>query len=187
MEKKCSNKRNFCIDCLMYHCRHNIIPIYNDTNLINFKIVVCFDTNNRIYEYSINDLQMLELAYMLTIHKSQGSEYNTVFVIINDNYNLSLNLLYTAFSRAKNNIILISNEEFIKEGINNKVNRKSLLNIIINYYDEINNIQPQLQHDLKDNNNDNDNQTYLLRHDSKDHDNNNEIVNFINYLNENYI
>ena len=139
----------------------NIIPVYNDTNsnIINFKIVVCFDTNNRIHEYFINDLQMLELAYILTIHKSQGSEYNTVFVIINDNYNLSLNLLYTAFSRAKNNIILIANEAFIKEGINNKIKRKSLLNIIINYYDEINN-----------NNN-----------------NNNEIVNFINYLNENYI
>jgi hypothetical protein len=152
----------------------NIIPVYNDTNIINFKIVVCFDTNNRVHEYSINDLQMLELAYILTIHKSQGSEYNTVFVIINDNYNLSLNLLYTAFSRAKNNIILIASEEFIKEGINNKVKRKSLLNIIINYYDDINNNQPHLLQCTSGYNNNNDN-------------NNNEIVNFINYLNENYI
>jgi len=60
--------------------------------------------------YSNLERDDLDLAYALTVHKSQGSEYSTVFVVVDDNLNLLLTrqLLYTAVSRAKKKVYILS-------------------------------------------------------------------------------
>ena len=59
--------------------------------------------------YAIDDLDRLELASAITIHKSQGSEFNTVIIpILKEQYiMLRRNLIYTAVTRAKKKIILV--------------------------------------------------------------------------------
>jgi len=63
----------------------------------------------RIEKYLPDDLDKLELAYSITIHKSQGSEFGTVIIpILKEQYiMLRRNLIYTAVTRAKKKIILV--------------------------------------------------------------------------------
>lgn len=60
-------------------------------------------------QYDFSELEQLELAYALTVHKSQGSEYPVVVIPVWDYVPMltSMNLLYTAVTRAKKYILLI--------------------------------------------------------------------------------
>ena len=70
-------------------------------------MVVTFD--GRPVEYDAADLDELTLAYATTIHKSQGSEYPAVIVIIHTQHYVMLqrNLLYTAITRGKKLVLLM--------------------------------------------------------------------------------
>ena len=81
---------------------------------------ILFDDGRRVY-YPFAQLDELELAYAVTIHKSQGSEYPLVILpILNGPEMLmSRNLLYTAVTRAKRCVILIGSEARIQQMIDN--------------------------------------------------------------------
>jgi len=66
-------------------------------------------SGSRLEKYTTEDLDKLELAYAITIHKSQGSEFKTVIIpILKEQYiMLRRNLIYTAVTRAKKKIILV--------------------------------------------------------------------------------
>jgi len=79
-------------------------------------------------EYEYNDLDSLELAYAITIHKAQGSEYPAVVVPILTSHFIMLqrNLLYTAVSRAKRLVILVGSRKAIYIALkNDKVTRRN--------------------------------------------------------------
>ncbi len=65
--------------------------------------------------------------YAMTIHKSQGSEYDTVLVILPDTDSeiLSRELLYTAITRARKQVIVIANEQQLRTAIETRVERQS--------------------------------------------------------------
>ncbi len=67
------------------------------------------------------EMEQVSLAYASTIHKSQGSEYKVVVVALDSSHYMMLqrNLLYTAVTRAKERIFLISNMGTIKRAIEN--------------------------------------------------------------------
>ena len=71
------------------------------------KMVVAFD--GRPVQYDGGDLDELVLAYAMTIHKSQGSEYPAVIIILHTQHYVMLqrNLLYTALTRGKKLVLLI--------------------------------------------------------------------------------
>jgi exodeoxyribonuclease V alpha subunit len=72
-----------------------------------------------------------ETVFAMTIHKSQGSEFESVCVILPENEKtriLTRELLYTAVSRAKNNVTVQSRQEVITETISREVNRASGIN-----------------------------------------------------------
>ncbi|MGL1901444.1 MAG: ATP-dependent RecD-like DNA helicase [Fibrobacterales bacterium] len=68
-----------------------------------------------------NEMEQVSLAYASTIHKSQGSEYKVVVVVLDASHYMMLqrNLLYTAITRAKERIFLIANMGTIKRAITN--------------------------------------------------------------------
>ena len=94
------------------------------------KITIKFDDNKEV-EYDYTNLEELELAYAITIHKSQGSEYPLVILPIHSGppMLLSRNLLYTAVTRAKKYVVVVGLEDTIKRMIDNKreINRYSSL------------------------------------------------------------
>jgi len=67
----------------------------------------------RIVEYSLEDMETIDLAYSTTIHKSQGSEYPVVIIpILTEAYILlQRNLIYTAITRAKTKVILVGQKK----------------------------------------------------------------------------
>ena len=72
---------------------------------------------DRVATYFSEDLGQLELAYAVTVHKSQGSEYNFVVLPLFDvPYKLKYrNLLYTAVTRAKKMLICVGEQSIWNE------------------------------------------------------------------------
>lgn len=75
----------------------------------NREIKVKYDS--REVQYDFNELDELILAYSMTVHKSQGSEYPAVIIPIHTQHYMMLqrNLLYTAVTRGKKLVILLGN------------------------------------------------------------------------------
>ena len=88
------------------------------------KVVVTFD--GRPVTYEPGDLDELVLAYATTIHKSQGSEYPAVIVIMHTQHYVMLqrNLLYTAITRGKKLVLLIGVPYAINQAIQNNTVRE---------------------------------------------------------------
>ena len=66
-------------------------------------------------------------AWAMSIHKSQGSEFDNVFVVLPDRDTrvLSRELLYTAVTRAKNKVVLVGSEETLRTAIGTTARRES--------------------------------------------------------------
>ena len=80
--------------------------------------------------YNFNDLSDITLAYALSVHKAQGSEYSYVYFIFDQSQSHMLykKLIYTAISRARNKLVLIGNKEVFLRAVNKElINRKTTL------------------------------------------------------------
>ena len=87
-------------------------------------------TDARTVDYPAEELSQLELAYATTIHKSQGSEFDTVIIpILKEQYiMLRRNLIYTAVSRAKRKVILIGQKQALYMAVaRNDIDRRNTL------------------------------------------------------------
>ncbi|UGQ17413.1 exodeoxyribonuclease V subunit alpha [Borrelia sp. RT1S] len=92
----------------------------------NSKIYALFKRDNEKYKkINFNLLNKYELSFATTIHKSQGSEYESVVIIIEDHPFLTKELLYTAVTRARKSIKIISSQEIIKNVSRKTVDRDS--------------------------------------------------------------
>lgn len=84
------------------------------------KIVVEYD-DGRLVDYLYSQLDELEHAYAITIHKSQGSEYPVVVIplLTGPAKLLNRNLLYTAVTRARKGVVIVGNIGLVKTMIDN--------------------------------------------------------------------
>ena len=87
---------------------------------------VTVDYDGRIAQYDFTMLDEIELAYAITVHKSQGSEYPTIVIPLYKTSPklLTRNLLYTAVTRAKNIVVLVGIPEIINSMIDNNKQSK---------------------------------------------------------------
>ncbi|WP_373254280.1 SF1B family DNA helicase RecD2 [Blautia obeum] len=78
--------------------------------------------DGRWAEYSFKQLDELELAYAVTIHKSQGSEYPAVIIplLSGPRMLMNRNLLYTAVTRARKCVTVVGSEETFRDMIRNE-------------------------------------------------------------------
>ena len=83
-------------------------------------MVIDFD-EGKLVDYPFSQLDELELAYAVTIHKSQGSEYPAVVLplLAGPPLRLNRNLLYTAVTRAKNCVTIVGRRETVRSMIRN--------------------------------------------------------------------
>jgi len=95
--------------------------VIREINLFSEHVLVEYE-DNRLVEYNFNQLDELELAYAVTIHKSQGSEYPAVILPILDGPKLlfNRNLLYTAVTRAKSCVMIVGSDTMLQFMIDNK-------------------------------------------------------------------
>jgi exodeoxyribonuclease V alpha subunit len=125
-----------------YHCRPVMVTV-NDYNLklFNGDVGILFqeseaDGNPRVYfmapdgglrDFSPLRLPAHETVYAMTIHKSQGSEFDRVLLLLpgHDSEVLSRELIYTGITRAKNGVDVWSAEEVFRAALSRNVDRKS--------------------------------------------------------------
>lgn len=83
-------------------------------------VTVEFD-DKRVAVYEFSGLDELELAYAVTIHKSQGSEYPVVIIPIHSGPQMLMtrNLLYTAVTRAKKFVIVVGLKSSVDKMVSN--------------------------------------------------------------------
>ncbi len=92
---------------------------------------LCVNYDQRLVDYESEEFDDLTLAYAISIHKSQGSEYPAVVIPLTLEHNpmLQRNLLYTAITRGKKLVIIVGSKHALEKAIKNDKpkNRLSLL------------------------------------------------------------
>jgi len=138
------HSKNLIDHSIQFYDKRPILITQNDyhSNLYNGDTGICIkektgetniyfkDENNEsgVRALSPHSLGKHNTVYAMTIHKSQGSEFDQVVVVLptkHSSEHLSRELIYTAVTRAKNEVLLIGDSDTFKRGVSNKVTRAS--------------------------------------------------------------
>lgn len=85
------------------------------SNFNSNSVFIEFDSN--LVELSVSELKYLEHAHSMTVHKSQGSQYERVIVLAKESRSLDRNLIYTALTRAKKQAVFIGNKQVFYQAL----------------------------------------------------------------------
>lgn len=101
------------------------IGIIREINSFAEELTVEFD-EGKMVEYTFKQLEELELAYAITIHKSQGSEYPAVVIPVHAGPRMLMtrNLIYTAVTRARLCVCLVGVPETFQGMVNNEIEQR---------------------------------------------------------------
>ncbi len=106
----------------IYNGDMGIITAINNKNSA---MTILFDDEKTV-EYEFSRLENLELSYAITVHKSQGSEFDAVIIPLVYGYEqlMSRNLLYTAITRAKKFVCIVGTKACVEKMIANDIEFK---------------------------------------------------------------
>lgn len=90
------------------------------------KTVMYVDFDSNIVRFNLKDFNNLKHGYAISIHKSQGGEFNNVIIPMSLEYSRMLykKLIYTGITRAKNNLIIVGSTEAFLKSITTKEEHK---------------------------------------------------------------
>src|SRR5262249_51285576 len=91
------------------------------------RIVAAFERGDDLLEYSPTRLGAIDTVYAMTIHKSQGSQFRSAAVLLPEPGSriLTRELLYTAATRAREELIVVGTEEALRAAVERRVARAS--------------------------------------------------------------
>ncbi len=108
------------------------LRLYNgDTGVVvarpGRRIVAAFERQGEVVDVSPARLAAVETVYAMTVHKAQGSQFDTVAVLLPgpDSPILTRELLYTAISRAQKRVILVGSEASVRSAVDRPIARAS--------------------------------------------------------------
>lgn len=114
----------------MIHRRNNYdlrvfngdIGVIQDIDNIDLTCSVAFFPDFRLVYYKQNDIMELDLAYAITIHKSQGSEFEVVIIpILTQHFKMLFrNLIYTGITRAKKLAVFVGTRRAMAMAVKNQ-------------------------------------------------------------------
>jgi len=123
-------ERIFRIGDRVIHRRNNYdLNVFNgdigtiqEINAEELALAVSFFPDGRIVEYTRDAIPELDLAYAITIHKSQGSEFEAVIIpVLTQHFKMLFrNLIYTGLTRAKNIAVLVGTRRALALAVKNK-------------------------------------------------------------------
>jgi exodeoxyribonuclease V alpha subunit len=125
----------------------HLLEVSKPTGDNNRKITVQYISYDEYEEYDEDEFfELFELGYCTTVHKLQGSQFDDIVIIMNNedwfqwSHNNAINLLYTAVSRAKRRCIFIGEKEFLYKALNtksklNEVMLQSLTEELLNVFE----------------------------------------------------
>lgn len=96
------------------------VGVISRVDTVAKEVEVAYEDQRRIL-YGFDDLDDLGLAYAMTVHKSQGSEYPAVVIpMLSQHYMmLQRNVLYTAITRGKQLVVIVGDEKAVNMAVNN--------------------------------------------------------------------
>ena len=99
--------------------------VIDNINFFTEKVTIKFE-DDRYVEYPFKQLDELELAYAVTVHKSQGSEYPAVVIplLSGPRMLMNRNILYTAVTRARRCVCIVGTEEVFYGMVDNANEQK---------------------------------------------------------------
>ena len=104
--------------------------IVREVDVNQTKMLVEYD-DNRFVAYSLGEFDEVQLAYAITVHKSQGSEFKVAVLVLFENNPMlaTRNLLYTGITRGKRAVVLLGTKQTISKMIANNtiIKRNSML------------------------------------------------------------
>jgi exodeoxyribonuclease V alpha subunit len=113
------------------------IGTISQIDMKNQNIIIAFD-DGAVAEYDTSQLEEIELAYCISIHKSQGSEFAMVLMPILNGPSMFMtrNLLYTAVTRAKKQVVIVGSRESVNfmSSNNNQRQRYTALKHLLTTY-----------------------------------------------------
>jgi exodeoxyribonuclease V alpha subunit len=91
------------------------------------RLTAVFERRGEILEFSPARLSAVETVHVMTVHKSQGSQFDTVAALLPDPDSpiLTRELLYTAITRARRRLLLVGSEEAVRTAVTRPVARSS--------------------------------------------------------------
>ncbi|MCX7809966.1 MAG: exodeoxyribonuclease V subunit alpha [Leptospiraceae bacterium] len=101
----------------------------------NNNFYACFKSSNQYIFYSFLSLSLFDYSFAITIHKSQGSEYKKVLLILPERKEqesselINRQILYTGITRTKETLILVSSYNTLEKAVKNKIIRISGIKI----------------------------------------------------------
>lgn len=107
------------------------IDAQNESMLIRF--------DDKLAHYTFDMLGELELAYAMTVHKAQGSEFDAVILALSSGISrrlLTRNILYTAITRAKNLLVLVGSQEAAAYMVTTKARNKRYSALRVRLYEK---------------------------------------------------
>ena len=113
------------------------IGIIREINTFAEELTVEFD-EGKMVDYSFKQLEELELAYAITIHKSQGSEYPAVVIPVYSGPRMLMtrNLIYTAVTRARSCVCLVGIPEMLQVMVDNEMEQRRYTGLRIRIQEE---------------------------------------------------
>lgn len=143
------NAKKFIIGDKYYRINDKVIQLVNDVDnnvyngdigyikdiyYIDKKLIVEIDYSGNIVEYKNGEFDKFNLAYAVSIHKSQGSEYANVVIILASSFNRMFynKLIYTAVTRAKSSLIILGSIDSLNKSVltNYGANRNTYLKYV---------------------------------------------------------
>lgn len=143
------NSEKFIIGDKYYRINDKVIQLVNDVDnnvyngdigyirdiyYLDKKMVVEIDYSGNIVEYKSGEFDKFNLAYAVSIHKSQGSEYANVVIILARSFNRMFynKLIYTAVTRAKSSLIILGSIDSLNKSVstNYGANRNTYLKYV---------------------------------------------------------
>lgn len=124
MDKVMQLKNNY--EKMIFNGEQGIVAAFDEENKL-----LSIDFDGYFVEYHSQEMDELTVSYAVSVHKSQGSEYDTVILVLLPAHSIMLNreIFYTAVTRAKRKIYLISDDNTVQRAIANSSpsERKTLL------------------------------------------------------------
>lgn len=145
LNPKESNKNEMIINDCLYREGDKVLQLMNmpDDNIYNGDIGIIIEINNILKEITIDfdsnivtfnssNFQNFTLGYVISIHKSQGSEFNMVVIPILNEYGRMLykKLIYTGITRAKNKLILLGEVNALNQSVINEKENNRKTNLV---------------------------------------------------------
>ena len=143
------NAEKFIIGDKYYRINDKVIQLVNDVDnnvyngdigyirniyYLDKKMVVEIDYSGNVVEYKSGEFDKFNLAYAVSIHKSQGSEYANVVIILARSFNRMFynKLIYTAVTRAKSSLIILGSIDSLNKSVstNYGANRNTYLKYV---------------------------------------------------------